>query len=169
MKKTEQGPMGLYFLLIIIGLYFITALFNFSLLITTFHFLITLLKQIIPVLFVVFVLMALINWLVSPEKLVKHLGKDAGFKGWMIAIFGGILSTGPIYAWYPLLQDMKSHGVREGFISAFIYNRAIKPALLPLLIVYFGLIYTLVLSVVMMIVSIFQGMIVEKIVEAARK
>jgi len=24
-------------------------------------------------------------------------GKGAGVKGWLIAIFGGILSTGPIY------------------------------------------------------------------------
>jgi len=169
MRKTEQSRTGLYFLLIVASFYIIIALIDFNALVPAFKFLVSILTKIIPILFLVFVLTVIVNWLISPQKLVKYLGKEAGVKGWLIAVIGGILSTGPIYAWYPLLNDMQKQGVKNSFIAAFLYNRAIKIPLLPLLIFYFGLVYTIILTVVMMIVSIFQGMIVEKIVEAARK
>jgi len=169
MRKTEQSHTSLYFLLIVIGLYVITCIINANALVPVFKFLVSILKKIVPILILVFALMVLVNWLISPQKLVKYLGEGAGVKGWLIAVAGGILSTGPIYVWYPLLNDMQKHGVKNSFIAAFLYNRAIKIPLLPLLIFYFGWIYTIILSVVMIIVSIFQGIIVEKIVKAARK
>ena len=108
--------------------------------------------------------MVLINYFVKPKKLVQYLGKNAGLKGWIISIISGIISTGPIYMWYPLLNELQKKGIRNAYIVAFLYNRAIKPALLPLLILYFGLTYTIVLTIVMIIISILQGIIVEKFV-----
>ncbi len=166
MRKTEQNYFGLYFLLAVITVYIIIAIFKPTVLTPIFKFLILMLKRIIPILFVVFVLMILVNYFVSPKNLLNYLGKNAGMKGWLIAIIGGILSTGLIYAWYPMLNDLQKQGVRNRFIATFLYNRAVKPALLPLLIFYFGLMYTLVLTVVMVVVSIFQGIIVEKFSEA---
>lgn len=92
------------------------------------------------------------------------MGKEKGVKGWLIAIGGGILSTGSIYMWYPLLKDLKEKGVRYGFISVFLYNRAIKIPLIPIIITYFGVKFVVVLTLVMVFVSIIQGLIIEKII-----
>ena len=108
--------------------------------------------------------MAIINYFVSPQKLVRYIGKSAGIKRWIIAIITGIISTGPIYLWYPLLSELKKQGVSNGFIATFLYNRAIKIPLIPLMIFYFGLAYVIVLTIVMIIISIVQGLIVEKFI-----
>ena len=47
-----------------------------------------------PVLMLVFGGIFFLNLFIEPKNISKHLGKGAGVKGWMIAIFGGILSTG---------------------------------------------------------------------------
>jgi len=77
-----------------------------------------------------------------------------------IALFG-ILSHGPIYVWYPLLKDLKEHGMRTGLVTVFLYNRAIKIPLLPIMIFYFGISFVIILSIYMIIASIFQGKIIE--------
>ncbi len=51
-------------------------------------------------------------------------------------------------AWGTFLQKK---GMRPALIATFLYNRAVKIPLLPLLIIYFGLTYSLVLMVVMTI------------------
>lgn len=106
--------------------------------------------------------MVLIDYFIKPRILVKYTGKNAGLKGWVISIISGIISTGPIYIWYPMLKQLKKKGMKNSYIAAFLYNRAIKLPLLPLFIFYFGLTYTIVLTTIMIIVSIFQGIIVEK-------
>ena len=115
-----------------------------------------------PVFVLVFVLMAGTNYLVTPAAVKKHLGKDSGTKKWAIAIAGGIISTGPAFMWYPLLRDIRDKGAGSGFVAAFIYNRAIKIALLPLMIFYFGIVYTIVLTLVMIAASLLQGWLFEK-------
>ena len=59
----------------------------------------------------------------------------------------------------------KKKGMKTSLAATFLYARAIKPALLPLMVFYFGLTYVIVLTVVMIIFSMVQGLIVEKIVE----
>jgi uncharacterized membrane protein YraQ (UPF0718 family) len=109
--------------------------------------------------------MTITNYFTNQKYITKHLAQDSGLKGWMLSIGAGLISSGPIFMWYPLLKDLKNLGVKKRFIAAFIYSRAVKPALIPLLIVYFGLVYTIVLIVVMIIMSVFQGLIVEKLSE----
>jgi uncharacterized membrane protein YraQ (UPF0718 family) len=75
----------------------------------------------------------------------------------------GILSHGPIYVWYPLLRELREHGMRTSLVAAFLYNRAIKIPLLPLMIYYFGVIYVVVLLIFMIIASIVEGKIIELI------
>jgi len=124
--------------------------------------------QILPVILIIFLLMSLTNYFLQPKILVKYIGKNSGLKGWIISIIAGILSTGPIYMWYPLLNDLQKHGMRSGLISAFLYNRAVKIPLIPLLVVYFGLVYTLILLFTMICISIVQGFLTEKIMEIIR-
>ncbi len=168
MKKTEKSYGGWWFLLIVILIYIIVALFSFKNLISSFSFVSKILIKVLPVLVFVFLLMSIINYFANNKTLLNWLGKEAGLKGWIVSILGGIISIGPIYMWYPLLSDLKEKNVRTAFLATFLYNRAIKPALFPLLILYFGIVYTVVLTVVMAVISIFQGFIVEKIVEVRK-
>ncbi len=163
-EKNKKNYTSWLFLLVVIIAYIILGSINTNMTISSFIFFLSILKKIVPIFILVFVLMALTNYFVKPKKLVQYLGKNAGSKGWLISIIGGIISTGAIYMWYPLLNELQKKGMRTAFIAAFLYNRAIKLPLLPLLIFYFGLTYTIVLTIVMVVISIFQGIIVEKFV-----
>lgn len=162
---SEESHTGWYFLLAVIGLYVGAAVFGPSVLMPALNFTVSIFSKIIPVIIMVFALLVGVNYLISPKMLVKYLGKGSGPKGWLIGVAAGIISTGPIYMWYPMLNELQKHGVRNGIIATFLYNRAVKPALIPLLIFYFGLEYTIVLTIVMIIISILQGIVVERGVE----
>ncbi len=153
------------FLIIAVFLYITLFLFNFSLAVKAFFVFLGLLEKIIPVLFLVFLFMFLFTIFFHPKKMARSLGKNAGGKGWLISIIAGILSNGPIYAWYPLLQDFKEKGMRNAFIVAFLYNRAIKLPLLPIMVYYFGIKFVLVLTFYMILFSIFNGLLLEKILK----
>ncbi len=119
--------------------------------------------EIIPVLLFVVLIMALLDYFLKPEKIKRIFGREAGVKGWLIAIAFGIISHGSVYAWYPLLRELRSHGMREGLIAVFIYNRAIKIPFIPLMIYYFGLKFFIVLTFYMVVASLIEGLLIEKI------
>ncbi|MFX1555438.1 MAG: hypothetical protein ACFFBV_16050, partial [Promethearchaeota archaeon] len=105
-----------------------------------------LILRIFPVLALVFGIMFLTNLLFEAEGIVRMLGGGSGLRGWIFAVLGGIISSGPIYMWYPLLGDLKEKGMRESLISAFLYNRAIKIPLVPMMVHYFGWPFAVILS-----------------------
>lgn len=165
---TEKNYSGWYFLGVVVLIYFIILLVNLKAFMSSLIFFKNILITVLPVLFLIFILIALTNYFVKPKFLIKYLGKNSGIKGWIISIIAGIISSGPIYMWYPLLNDLQKQGVKSGLIATFLYNRAVKIPLLPLLIFYFGIIYSLVLMFVMIIVSVLQGIIIEKIMEVKK-
>jgi len=110
----------------------------------------------VPFAFVVGV-MFLLNLLIRPSHVSALLGQHAGAKAIVLSLVAGIVSAGPIYAWYPLLKDLKEHGAADGPIAVFLYNRAVKPFLLPVMIGYFGWRYVLVLTCLMILCSILIG------------
>ncbi len=166
---TEKSYTGWYFLGGVLLAYIIVLLIDSKQIIPALTFFLKTIIQVIPIIFLVFVLMALTNYFVNHKTLVKYMGKKSGVKGWIISIVAGIISTGPIYMWYPLLSELEKQGVRKGLISAFLYNRAIKIPLLPMIILYFGLTYTIILTVVMIFMSIIQGLIIEKVLVKKRR
>jgi len=105
----------------------------------------------------VFILMLLLNLFLKPAQIVKFLGRGSGIKGLALAVAGGIISTGPIYAWYPLLKELKEKGAATLPIAVFLHNRAVKPFLLPLMIAYFGWLYVLVLTLLTVFGSVALG------------
>lgn len=119
--------------------------------------------KILPTLAIVFGLLFLSNLLIDTKTVVRHLGKGAKKGAWLIAVIGGIISAGPIYLWYPLLSDLKDKGMRMSLIAVFLYNRAVKIPLLPVMIYYFGVRIVAILTVYMIIFSILNGLLVEKI------
>ncbi|MCD6478060.1 MAG: permease [Candidatus Aenigmarchaeota archaeon] len=154
-----------YFLFVVVLLYVVTGFFGLNIVLSSLEFAWKIVVNIIPVFVVVFVVMLLVNYYVDPKTVSKYLGKSSGWKRWFFAVVGGIISTGPIYMWYPMLKELKERGVNYGFISTFLYNRAIKPALIPLMIYYFGLNFTIILTFVMIVMSVIQGFIFEKLEE----
>ena len=156
------------FLLVVIIIAVITFLIKPDSFLPALTFFLLITKRILPIFILIFILMIFINFFVKPDWIIKHLGKSSGVKGWVFSIVAGILSAGPIYMWYPLLNELQKKGARNGYLAAFLYNRAIKIPLLPLFVYYFGIVYVLILSFVMIIASIFQGLLVEKIINAWR-
>lgn len=98
-------------------------------------------------LLIVFGVMMVLNVFIHPGRVVRFLGEKGGFRGLLLASAAGILSMGPIYAWYPFLKDIREKGAGPKPIAVFLGNRAVKPFLLPVMISYFGWLYTLLLTV----------------------
>lgn len=119
-------------------------------------------KKIAPILVLIIILTALINYFVKPKQIMRHFGKDSGAKGVFYAILGGIFSHGPMYAWYGMLEDMRSHGLKDSLIATFLYSRAIKLPLLPFMIDLFGWLFTIVMITYILIASILQGIIISQ-------
>jgi len=114
------------------------------------------LSMLIP-LCLVFFIMLLINLFLKPAAVAKFLGKGAGIKSIALSAAAGIISTGPIYAWYPLLKDLREKGAGESSIAIFLYNRAVKPFLLPVMVAYFGWLYVVILTILMVLASVAVG------------
>ena len=107
----------------------------------------------------VLILLVVFNLLLKPAYIVKFLGKTSGMKGIMLSAAAGIISMGPVYAWYPLLKDLRKKGATNSLTAIFINTRAIKPFLLPVMLSYFGIGYVMVLTLVMVTGTMVAGYI----------
>jgi len=116
----------------------------------------------------VFVVMVAFNLFVKPGQIVRFFGKDAGVKGITLSLVAGIISTGPIYAWYPLLAEVRERGGGNVPIAVFLYNRAVKPFLLPVMIAYFGWAYVGTLTFFTMLASIGIGYLLSFLIKGNR-
>ena len=161
--KNETFNM-VFFALMLIA-YLFVAILDFSIFTKALIFLYALTEKMVPIVLFVFFLLFIINVFIKKERITKYLGTGKGAKGWIISIIAGLTSAGPIYAWYPLLRDLKEKGVSINFIAVFLYCKGVKFPLLPILIAYFGLVYTLVLTFVMIFAAVLQGLIISKIMD----
>ena len=161
--KKESLTGILLFLLVVVGFYVLAFLLAPERAIIALQFGLKMLYKLLPVLGFVFFLMFLTNLFIKPSWVKKHVGHDSGLKGLLISVVGGILSMGPIYAWYGILKELQSQGMRTALIASFLYSRSVKIALLPLMIHYFGLTYTLVLCFYLIIFSVFNGLLTERL------
>ncbi|MBU0486163.1 MAG: permease [Proteobacteria bacterium] len=153
------------FLIFMLGLYVIIALFNPALTINALNYFIVILAKIMPILGLVFIILFGTNLFLNPEKIRKHLGTDSGLRGWFYAIIDGIIISGPPYVLYPMLGELKNHGARNALIATILYNRNVKIHFVPAMIYYFGIRYTIVLSVYILLFSLLNGKLVELLVD----
>jgi uncharacterized membrane protein YraQ (UPF0718 family) len=116
----------------------------------------------LPIFLFIIILTALINYFLKTKQILKHFGEDSGKTGIFYSIIGGILSHGPMYAWYSMLHDMQKHGLKNGLIVIFFYSRAVKLPLLPMMIAVFGIKYTIIINIYIIIFAIIQGKIMDK-------
>jgi uncharacterized membrane protein YraQ (UPF0718 family) len=161
-KEKEKGRrISLYFLGLVIILYLFIFCLNFENAYSSLKASGDILVKLIPVLFLVVFLMGLLNYWLKPKAISKYLGKGSGIRGWILAVLAGIISHGPIYAWYPLLKELRKQGMRQGLAAVFLYNRAIKIPLLPVMIYYFGIAFAVILLAFTVIASLIEGKIIE--------
>ncbi len=159
MKKNRSGLVMLGIVAVLYGvLYFLHAEKTLAALSESLR----VLKMILPILVVVLTLTALLNAFIDAKMISRHLGEESGLKGWFLALAGGILSHGPGYLWYPMLQTLREQGAKEGLIGAFIYARAIKIPWIPLMIAYFGWAFTAVYTFYVVLGAWMQGVLLEK-------
>ncbi|UUX93293.1 permease [Methanoplanus endosymbiosus] len=155
---------GWYFFAFVLILYAVVAAFDISAVLRALNIFSGLIVQIAPVLSLVFVFILVTDLLVKPDKIIKYLGSESGITGWLVAIAGGIISSGPVYVWFPFLAELRRKGMRPSLAAVFLYNRAVKVPLLPLMIFYFGVLFTVVLTVYMLIFSVISGYLTEILV-----
>ncbi|NQT48995.1 MAG: permease [Chloroflexi bacterium] len=117
---------------------------------------------ILPSLALVFVVMLSLNLFIKPAQIVHLLGSGANIKGILLSVAAGIISMGPIYVWYPLLKELREKGAGNMPIAVFLYNRSVKPFLLPVMVAYFGWVYVGILTVVTVLASVVNGYLVAR-------
>ncbi|MEJ2141029.1 MAG: hypothetical protein P8Y24_01520 [Gammaproteobacteria bacterium] len=164
-QKTGRsiGKGSWLFLVLVLFFYGLVALLDVGLVIKAMNSFTRLLDKVLPVLLIVFILIFVVNLLLEPALVKKYLGHRSGLTGWLAALIGGVLSTGPVYPWYVLLKDLREKGMKTSLAAVFLYSRAVKLPLLPMLIHYFGITYTLVLLGYLILFSIFSGIAMEQI------
>jgi len=162
-KRKWNKHYDFYFLVAVIFLYFLLFFFDPKGAYNALKVSGNIFIQIIPVLLLVILFMAFINYFLHPKTVAKYAGKESGIKGWLLAISAGIISHGPIYVWYPLLKELRDRGMRSCLIAAFLYSRSIKIPLLPLMVYYFGVLFVVVLLPYIVIASFIEGEIIELI------
>jgi uncharacterized membrane protein YraQ (UPF0718 family) len=164
-RPAGRGAIGGWvFLTVVLVIYAATASVDHALVLRAITVFMQLLDKVLPVLVLVFVLIFAVDLLLDSKRVEKYLGRRSGIPGWLTAIVAGILSTGPVYAWYAVLHDLGHKGMRTSLVSAMLYSRAVKLPLLPLLIHYFGLAYTMVLAFYLIGFSIIGGLLMERVV-----
>ena len=153
---------GWLFLLAVGGVYGLTSLFDAAVVAQALSMFVSLLIRVVPVLALVFGLLFLSSLFLERKWLVRNLGAASGIGGWALAIVCGVLSVGPLYAWYPLLGELKDKGMSGALIAAFLYARALKLPLLPLMVHYFDAAYTVTLSVCIIVFSVLSGLLTKR-------
>lgn len=163
--KTSKFSGKWIFLAIVLAIYVVVALFNLPLARESFMLFSNVLLQIIPILIAVLVLMIIFNLVLTPQRIKNYLGKASGIKGWALSLLGGVLASGPVYTWYILIGDLRKQGMQPSLAAAFLYSRAVKLPLLPLLVHYFGISYTVILTAYLLGFSILSGIITGLLVD----
>ncbi|MFW6134227.1 MAG: permease [Elusimicrobiota bacterium] len=144
--KKEKNIKGIWFLVFTAAVYILLFILLPSKTSRALSSSLKIFLKIIPIIAAVIIFTAVINYFISPRKIAKYMGRGSGIKGWLIAAGAGILSHGPVYFWYPLIKDLSEKGMTRGHTAVFLYNRAVKIPLIPIMVHYFGIKFVIVLS-----------------------
>ncbi|WP_345993101.1 permease [Sulfurimonas sp. HSL-1716] len=162
MKQAPKARVsGTIFLPIVITTYIVLAFLHPSKTLTALDASFHVFLRILPIITAVIILLGVFNYFFDAKKFSQKLQMGSGVKGWFFALAGGVISHGPVYVWYPLLTDLRTHGMRDGLIVAFVYSRSIKVPMLPVMIDYFGWKFTVILSIYILIASVLQGVVMD--------
>lgn len=163
-QTSDKKPLGGWlFLLIVLAIYGVIGLIDAGIARQALGFFAEVMHNVLPALVIVFILLLAADLLINPAWIRRHLGRNTGIMPWLIAAAGGVLAAGPIYAWYALLRELRGKGMPASLAAVFLYSRAIKLPLLPLMIHYFGIAYTLMLCLYLLGFSVISGLLIMKL------
>ncbi len=161
--QKKKGLGGWLFLLLVLAAYVVMAAVDAGTAGRALGLFAKVMQNLVPALIMVFFLLLAADLLIGPKWIKRNLGREAGIRGWLLAAAGGVLATGPVYAWYALLRELREKGMRAPLAAVFLYSRAIKLPLLPMMIHYFGTAYTLVLCLYLFVFSLVSGAIMVRL------
>ena len=104
-------------------------------------------RQAILPLCLAFGMMLVLNRFITPDHVSRFLGGGMGIIGIFLSAAAGVISMGPVFAWYPFLESLRKKGASDFHLANFLSHRAVKPALLPMMILYFGWRFSLVFTI----------------------
>lgn len=161
-RPGRSGYAGWLFLLAVAAVYALVALFDTAAVSRALVHFAGVMQQVLPALVGVFVLLLILNLLVSPQWVRRNLGRRSGLRAWVITLAGGVLAAGPVYPWYALLQDLRAKGMRHALAAVFLYSRAVKLPLLPFMVHYFGIAFTVVLCSYLVLFAVVNGLLMRR-------
>jgi len=94
--------------------------------------------KVIEIVVAVFVIIGLIQVWLSPQQVSRVLGKQAGWKGLLLASTVPMLVGGSLLTIFPLMKTLREKGARTAAILAFVSAWSGKAPLLPLEIEFLG-------------------------------
>jgi len=121
--------------------------------------------KVIEIIIAVFIIIGLIHVWVSPQKLSKILGKEAGWKGLAIALTIPIFIGGSLFTMFPLMKMLREKGASVAAVLAFIAAWGGKGPLLPLEVELLGAKFAILRLILIIPFAIFIGIIGELILE----
>jgi uncharacterized membrane protein YraQ (UPF0718 family) len=97
-------------LVLVVLAYLLLLVFDTEKAITSFNNSLYYLKEMLLVMPVVIIFTILISAWIPQKTIINHLGASSGLKGNLLAVLIGMLSTGPIYAAFPIAGIIKHKG-----------------------------------------------------------
>ena len=162
-KEEKQKFKGIGFMLFVAVLYLILYFFHSDQIQESVKHFGKNLLMLLPIFLLVILLSAIINYFFPKEKIVKMLQKQSTYKTYIYSLVAGIISHGPIFAWFPLLKELKDKGISKGTLITFIYGRSIKITLLPVMLGFFGKWYVIIFIFYLAIGALVQGFIYDRL------
>jgi len=161
MKKKSLEFKGIKFLFFVIIIYIFIFFYDSQKSFLALYKSCEVVLKLLPVFVMIILILTLINYFLKPKIIMKYFGKNSGLKGWVLAVISGVVSHGPLYAWYPMIDELRKDGLKDSLLITFMFTRTIKIPYIPILIDYFGLLFTVILFINILIAGILQGLIME--------
>lgn len=116
MKVLKQYISSLIILLVLGALYF----FKQDLAIQSIKSSLFSIKTMLGILPPLLIIVHSIDTLVSKEVILKHMGEDAGIRGYIWALILGTFAAGPLYAAFPIAAILSRKGAHLSYIIFFL-------------------------------------------------
>jgi uncharacterized membrane protein YraQ (UPF0718 family) len=117
----------------------------------------------LPLLVAAFLTAGFLQALVKKEFIARWLGRDAGFKGILLASLGGGLIPGGPYAYYPIANALLKSGAGLGVLIAFITAKNLwSVSRIPLEIAILGTTITIRRYIITFLIPPILGLVSER-------
>jgi len=123
----------------------------------------------IEIIIAVFIIIGLIQVWVPPQTISKLLGKEAGWKGLILASTAPLFIGGSLFTIFPLLKTLLDKGTSIACAIAFVTAWSGKVPLLPLEIEFLGWKFAVLRFALIVPFAILMGLLSEFVLERLRK